>query len=200
MESQQRDELAAWQAGGAFGVITALDPRTRNITLRPSRPGGASEVKVDASGPVRYESFSAGSSTGLPASWNQLSVGDYVYVRGEKTADATAMAARLIVAGGLRTFTGTIESIDILDEQIRIRTLLSGTVRTVHVDPGVLHAISPGGPMRGIWLADLQPGDPVLVLAQGGGEAGDVQALAVLASFSSFGFGKGENERLPWFF
>jgi hypothetical protein len=54
--------------------------------------------------------------------------------------------------------------------------------------------------MRQIWLSDLQPGDPVLVLAQAGGDAGNLRVLAVIASLSSFGLGDAEDERLPWVF
>jgi hypothetical protein len=198
IEAQQRDELAAWQARSAFGVITAVDPRTRNVTLKVAGAEKSSEIAIDISGPVTYQAFSAGSFTSHPIVGSPLSVGDYIYVRGDKTADASAMTARLIVAGGVRTLTGTIESMDILEERIRIRTLLSDTARTVQVGPGVLHATSPNDPMRQIWLSDLQPGDPVLVLAQVGGDADNLRVLAVVASFSSFGLGGEKDERLPW--
>jgi len=198
IEAQQRDELVRWQAKSAFGVITALDPRTRNITLKLSHPTTSSQITIDASGPVTYQAFSAGRFRELPTLWNQLSVGNYLYVRGEKSGDAHVMAARLIVAGDFRTFTGTIESMDALGERIRVRAMLSGDTRTVDADPAVLYVTSPAGPMRRIDFGDIQPGDPVLVLAQRNGQAGDVQAVAVIRSFSSFGFGDREDGRLPW--
>jgi hypothetical protein len=58
IEAQQRDELAAWQAGGVFGIITALDPRTRNVTLKVASPKKSSEIAIDMSGPVTYQAFS----------------------------------------------------------------------------------------------------------------------------------------------
>jgi hypothetical protein len=198
IEAQQRNELAAWQARSVFGIITALDPRTRRVTLKLAGAENSSEIAIDVSGPVTYQEFSAGGFTSHPIVGSPLSVGDFIYVRGDKTADASAMTARLIVAGGVRALTGTIESMDILEERIRIRSLLSDTVRTVQVHPGVLHATSPNEPMRQIWLSDLQPGDPVLVLAQAGGDAGNLRVVAVIASFSSFGLGGEKDERLPW--
>lgn len=198
IEVQQREELADWQAHSVFGSIMALDPRTRRIALKVVQAGRSSEITVDASGPVTYQSAQKGALTGLPASWNRLSVGDYIYVRGDKLPDAGTMAARLVVTGGFRTVTGTIESMDPLDERIHIRTLASGTDRTIDIDPSKLHATSPGGRISDIDFADLQEGDQVLVLGETAAESGDVQAWAVIASFSSFGFKPSDDTQLLW--
>jgi hypothetical protein len=196
--AQQRNELAAWQARSVLGMISAVDSRTRNVTLKLAGPEKPSEIAIDIRGPLTYQAFSEGTFTNHSLAEQPLSVGDYIYVRGDKTTDASAMTARLIVAGGVRALTGTIESMDILEERIHIRTLLSDIPRTVQVNPAVLRATSPNGPMRQISLADLRPGDPILVLAQTGGETENLDVLAVIASFSSFGLGEAEDQRLPW--
>ncbi len=197
---QQRNELARWQTRSAFGLITAIDSKTRTISLEVSKPGQSTEVMVDASGPVGYHSFLAGEFTSLPESGIPVAVGDYIYVRGEPVASGTAITAHSIVTGGFRTFTGTIDSMEVLANQVRIRMLLSGTDRTVDINPSVLYATSPAGPMRMILFADLMPGDPILVLAQSGGDVGDVRAMALISSFSSFGLGDQGDGPLTWAF
>ena len=194
--SRERAELSGWQARSAFGVITALDSQSRRLTLKLSDSARIPVVTVDASGPVTYQSYATGGLIGVASSWNQLSPGDYVYVRGEKSK--SGITARLIATGGFRTITGTIESVDTLEERLRIRTLFSGASRTIEVGPGFLYETSQGAPATRIDFADLQPGDAVLVLTRGGGNDANVHALAVIGSFSSFGFGDKEDGRLPW--
>ena len=99
-----------------------------------------------------------------------------------------------------RTHTGAknFESANALDERMHIRTTPAEAAGGIHVDPAALYATSQEGGMQGIYFADLEPREPLLVLARTGSE-GDVHALAVIASFSSFGFGEGDGP-LPWLF
>jgi len=46
------------------------------------------------------------------SNWEKLTVGDEIYIRGDRVPGTGAIRARVIVSGGFRSFVGSIESMD----------------------------------------------------------------------------------------
>ena len=188
IDTRAEPELAAWQAQSIFGVVTAIDPKRRQLTVTLSR--SRTNVQVDASGDVAYGMLPAGSldlRTVAPIIWEKLAQGDAVYARGE-TKNGT-MRAALIISGGFRSLAGRVQSMDALNEWIEIGDIASGRSLKVRVRLGDLYlmgkpANTGARPFSLIEFADLKPGDPVLVLAFDNGQSDLVQALAMIAGFS----------------
>jgi len=204
IEAMQKKELAAWQADSLYGIVSGLDLKTRKITLAVSLSGKYTSYSVDVSPDVACWFFPLGTirlKDAVAGSVERITPGDTVYVRGKKGLGQN-FAASLIVSGGFRSFAATIESTDVLDEKLRVRLVLSGNARTVHIGLGELYAIGANGDGRRLFridAADLQPGDTVLMLGIGDGDS--VRAWALIAGFSPFGaIPPDPSEQMRWVF
>jgi hypothetical protein len=194
-----KTELMRWQAQSVFGVVAALDPQTRRITVTPSGDGSEASLAVDAGGKVVYWRFprtAAGLSDAVRGSWDKILIGDAIYIRGERQSESGPMLARLIISGGFRSFVGTIEAIDALNGLIRLRDLGSGKTRVVHVSFNDLYVISrpPGSAgsqaeckLYRMSFGDPKPNDSVVAFGKEDGPSDRVHGFALIAGFSSFG-------------
>ena len=126
-----------WSAGRAkalFGTVKALDPANHRITVRVS---ASSDVSVDAAGSVAFWILPTAADDPADAvrgGWESLATGDAIYVRGERVTGMRTMRARLIVSGGFRSFSGSVESMEPLTSLLRLRDFRSGRSRPVHFD------------------------------------------------------------------
>ena len=62
--------------------------------------------------------------------------------RQQKITTNQKFAASLIVSGDFRSFAASIETMDVLDEQLRVRLVLSRSGRKVHIGLGDLYAVA----------------------------------------------------------
>ncbi len=204
MQQQQLHVLATLHRDSAFGTITKLDAATRCIEVnRVSKDGSLHALRVDAEEPVairRYGEDAIALDDAEAGSWEELSVGSKVYIRGQSSADRTSMRAGLIVLGGFRTFVGRVRSIDALTETVEVADVHSEKVLTVHVHPAGLFRISPFQPkqvpesaaggnewtLHSLNFGDLHQDDVVAVLGKVSECAPQVQGLAVFEVYGSF--------------
>jgi hypothetical protein len=210
IDAEQKKELTAWQADSLYGVVSGLDRTARLITLAVTAGDKTSSYSIDVSPNTAYWFFprnTTGLSDALAGSLDGVAPGDTLYVRGAKDGASQKFVANLIVSGGLRSFAATIETMDTLDEQLRVRLVRSGNKRTVHINLGELYAIGRAGAAAGqarrlyrISAADLQPGDTVLIL--GIDERTDsLRASALIAGFSPFGVLPSDpSQQMRWIF
>jgi len=195
IEADQRKELASWQADSLYGVVSEVDRRARRITLEVSIGSKTTRHPIELNPDAAYWLVPADLpclSDAVPGSLDRISTGDRVYVRGSKTGDV--LEAYLVISGGFRSFAATIDTMEILDDAVRVHLAISGNPRTVHVRSGDLYTINPTSgassnqtrQLYPIEAADLQPGDTALVF--GVEQAQDsVGACALIVGFSPAG-------------
>jgi hypothetical protein len=118
VQRQQLQMLATLHRASAFGTITKVDAATHSFEMnRVNADGSVRPLRVDAGEPMiirRYSEDAITHSDAQAASWEELSVGSHVYIRGQRSAGGTSMRAGLIVLGGFRTLVGRVQSIDAL--------------------------------------------------------------------------------------
>ena len=211
IDAEQKKELAAWQADSLYGVVSDLNRKAGWITLVVTHGNKNTSYSVNVSPHVAYWFFppdAVSLSDAVGGSWDRISTGDPLYVRGTKGAEAQSFVANLIVSGGVRSFAATIQPTDPLDDLLHVRLVLSGKMRTVHIAFGEFYAIgraeraSPGNARRlyRMSVADLQQGDTVLILGIDQGD-GSLHACALIAGFSPFGvLPPDPSQQMRWIF
>jgi len=189
IDARDKADLLAWERDSVFGTVTSLDTGNRRLTLRTA---GGSEVRVDAAGQVALWTLPAGAIDAVdavPGDWKQITSGDALYVRGDRDARTGMVRARLVVAGGFRSFAGSIESMEPLTSQLRLRGFRSGRSRDVHFDFMPIYIVgmadrSGGRTLYQANVGDLDVGDSVLVLAKQDRQTGNIDALLLVTGFS----------------
>jgi len=118
------DEAAAWQTGLA-GIVTAINPDTKEISVKP-RTTNAVPVTVDVSGNPAYLRYASGSnrfSEAKPSTFAEIKIGDNLRARGQKNEDGTRLKADEILSGSFQTIAGTVISIDAANNTVRLTDL-----------------------------------------------------------------------------
>jgi hypothetical protein len=195
IDAVQKKELAAWEAGSLYGVVSALDKKARVITLAVTTGDNSTSYYIDLSPNVTYWLFPRNAirlSEAVPGSLERVARGDTLYVRGTKSDANQKFVASFIVSGGFRSFAATIESVESL-EQLLVRLVPSGSKRSVYVSLRDLYTVGQAGVagagdphLYRIGAADLLPGDTVLILGIPEG-LDSIRASALLVRFSPFG-------------
>jgi hypothetical protein len=208
IEGRDRQELVRWQGESLFGTVKSLDAGSHKITLSVA---GSAEFSVNAAGSVAFWKLPAaahGPADAVQGGWESLATGDVIYVRGERAAGMRSMQARLIVSGGFRSFTGSVESIEPLTGLVHLRDFRVGRSRPVHFNFMSIYVVgkstAPGVQDRHLYSAtvgDLKQGDSVLVLGRENGETGDVEAFLMVTGFAPGGFLRpGPGQSADWIF
>ncbi len=118
------EEHAEWQKG-VVGMVSAIDPATKQITVTP-RGANPKPVIVDASGDTGFLRYAPGSSRfdeAKPSSFTEVKVGDNLRARGEKTEDGAKLKAQQILSGSFQTLAGTVISVDAASNTVRLTDL-----------------------------------------------------------------------------
>ena len=106
---KQDKERAEWRARGLSGVIAALNPQTKEITLTTRTAAGSTPVIIPVTDKVKMRRYAPDSikfSEAKKSSWDELKVGDQLRAKGDKSADGTRFTAEEIVTGSFRTLGG----------------------------------------------------------------------------------------------
>jgi Domain of unknown function (DUF5666) len=114
VEAKQRQDREDWQRG-IGGLVNALDPTNRTITISVAAVGGVKAVIIQtAAGTIlrRYPPDSIQFDEAKPAPFDQIRPGDQLRARGTRSADGSEFTATEIVSGSFRNISGTIRSID----------------------------------------------------------------------------------------
>src|SRR5256714_110920 len=145
-------ERAKW-AGGVKGIVSAVNPTAKEITVTSRSLMGASQaVIVAVTDKVAMKRYAPGSipkyAEAKPSKFEQVQVGDQLAARGDKSADGMRLTAEEVVSGSFKIVGGTITSIDPATNQIKISDLQTKKPITVvlKVD-SVIRRFPQGGPM-----------------------------------------------------
>lgn len=138
-QKQERDR-EQWRRRGILGVITALNPETKEITITSRTRGeGSRPVVVKASAStVRFRRYAPDTikfSDARPSTFGELKVGDQLRALGEKSADGAEFTPEEVVSGAFRTVGGTVTTVNTQTSEITINDLLTKQPITIVVRP-----------------------------------------------------------------
>jgi len=128
-------ERAEWEKRGVGGVITALNPATKEITINLGSSSGSSggsggsgvKTMVIAFTPEatlrRYSPNSVKFSDAQPSRFEELKIGDQVRALGNGNEDRSRYTAEVLVSGSFRTIAAVIVSHDAAQNTVLVTDL-----------------------------------------------------------------------------
>lgn len=123
---KQTKDREEWQRRGVGGLVHAVDPPARTITVSVSSLGSPKLVLIHLSKDTvlrRYSPDSVKFDDAKPAPLDQVKPGDQLRARGAKNADGSELTADEIVSGTFRNIAGTISSIDATANSLTVRDM-----------------------------------------------------------------------------
>jgi hypothetical protein len=195
-------EHAEWRKRGVSGVITALNPDTKQITISVRSHEGVKPLIIAASGSVdmrRYAPDSVRFSDAKPSAFADLKVGDQVRALGNKNEDGTQLTPEFIVSGSFRNVAATVTAVDPAAKTIKVTDLDTKKPALVRIEadstmrkltPEIANMLArrlkgaeagggagPGGPRPAGMPGGRPPGTPGGPGGPGGGGGGDLEQM-----------------------
>jgi hypothetical protein len=126
LAKKQEAERAEWRRRGILGVITALKPEAKEITISNRTMAGTQSVVIalnDKTEMRRYAPDSIKFGDAKPADFSELRVGDQLRALGDRTEDPLHFNAQKVVTGSFRTVGGVVTAVDPATGEIKINEL-----------------------------------------------------------------------------
>lgn len=114
LAKKQAAERADWAKRGAGGIVTAVNPEARRITIRIPGLEKDQTLEVVLSDGTKIRRYAPGSvryADAKPSTLAEIERGDQLRVLGNKSADGRQIAAEEIVSGAFQTIAGTVQSV-----------------------------------------------------------------------------------------
>src|SRR6185369_2946273 len=115
LAKKQEAERAEWRRRGILGVITALKPEAKEITISNRTMAGTQSVVIalnDKTEMKRYAPDSIKFGDAKPSDFGELKVGDQLRALGDRTADPLRFNPQKVVTGSFRTVGGVVTAVD----------------------------------------------------------------------------------------
>jgi hypothetical protein len=195
-------EQAEWKKRGVSGVITALNPDSKQITISVRSHEGVKPLIIPISGSVdmrRYAPDSVRFADAKPSNFADLKVGDQMRALGNKNEDGTQLTPEYIVSGTFRNVAATVISVDPAAKTIRVTDLDTKKPALIRIEadstvrkltPEVANMLArrlkaaeggsaggPGGPRPAGMAGGRPPGGPGGPGGSGGGGGGDIEQM-----------------------
>jgi hypothetical protein len=139
---KQEHDRAEWRRRGILGVVSVLNPETKEVTISTRTREGVRPVIVNASADAvsfrRYAPDSIKFSDARQSSFSELKIGDQLRALGERSADGTHFTPEEIVSGSFRTVGGTVTAVNAQASEVKINDLLTKQPITIIVRPDTL--------------------------------------------------------------
>ncbi len=119
-------ERIEWRRRGILGVITALKPESKEITISNRTMAGTQSVVIalnDKTEMKRYAPDSIKFGDAKPSEFSELKVGDQLRALGDRPADPLHFNAEKVVTGSFRTVGGVVTAVDPATGEIKINEL-----------------------------------------------------------------------------
>ncbi|HJP91981.1 MAG TPA: hypothetical protein VJ875_08495 [Pyrinomonadaceae bacterium] len=173
LAKKQEAERAEWRRRGILGVITALKPETKEITIAHRTLAGTQTIVIPVSDKTemrRYAPDSIKFGDAKPSEFGELKVGDQLRALGERK-DPEHFVPEKVVTGSFRTVGGVVTAVDPTTGEIKINELEKKHPLTIVVKhDAVLRKFPPASEMGAMMGFGRGPGGP-----GGGGGAGGGQ-------------------------
>src|SRR5258705_6377258 len=164
-------ERAEWKRRGVLGIITALKPETKEITISSRTMAGPQALIIPVKEKVelrRYAPDSIKFADANVAKFDELKVGDQLRALGERNPEGTAFTAEKVVTGSFKTVAGVITAIDLGTGEVKINDMQTKQPLTIVVkQDAVLRKFPPANEMGGM-----------MMMARPGGGGGGGQSSA----------------------
>lgn len=159
---KQEAERAEWKKRGVLGMITALKPETKEITISSRTMAGPQSLVIPVSAKVemrRYAPDSIKFADARPATFEELKVGDQLRALGERKPDGSAFTAEKVVTGSFKTVGGVITAVDVATGEVKINDLQTKQPLTIVVKQDtVLRKFPAANEMGGMMMMGRGPG------------------------------------------
>jgi hypothetical protein len=145
-------ERAKW-AGGVKGIVSAVNPETKEMTVTSrSLMGAPQAVTIAVSDKSQMKRYPPGAfpkyTEAQSSKFEDVKVGDQLNARGEKNPDGTRLAAEEVLTGSFKIVGGTVSSIDAAANEIKLSDLQTKKPMTIVLKPeSVIRRFPQGGPM-----------------------------------------------------
>jgi len=123
---KQEAERAEWKRRGVLGIITALKPESKEITISSRSLVGQQSVTIPVSEKVemrRYAPDSIKFADAKQADFAELKVGDQLRALGERSADGLSFTPEKVVTGSFRNVAGTVTAVVAETGEVKINDL-----------------------------------------------------------------------------
>ena len=133
---KQELEREEWKKRGLLGVITALKPETKEITITSRTLAGQQSILIPVSDKVemrRYAPDSIKFADAKSAKFEELKVGDQLRALGDRNPEGTQFTAEKVVTGSFKNAAGVVTAIDAATGEIKINDLQTKQPLTVVV-------------------------------------------------------------------
>jgi Cu/Ag efflux protein CusF len=151
---KQEHERAEWRRRGLLGVVTALKPDTKEITISTRAAMGTQAVIIPVNDKVemrRYAPDSIKFSDAKVSSFADLQVGDQLRALGERAPDGSHFTPEKVVTGSFRTVAGTVTAVDAASNEVKITDLQTKQALTILIKhDAVLRKFPPTDQMSGM--------------------------------------------------
>lgn len=165
---KQEAERAEWKRRGVLGIITALKPETKEITISSRTMAGPQSLIIPVSPKVelrRYAPDSIKFAEAQTAKFEELKVGDQLRALGERDTAGTAFTAEKVVTGSFKTVAGVITAIDPATGELKINDMQTKQPLTVVIKQDSVLRKFPSA-------AEMGGGGGMMMARPGGGAAG----------------------------
>ncbi len=140
LASAHEAEVRDWQGRGMGGVVKAVDPQKKEITIAvpntPPTPGNPTHPVIVTLAPnpvlLRYAPDSVKFSDAKLSTFEALKVADQVRALGAKSEDGSRFTAEKLVSGTFRNIGATVISVDAPGGTVTVKDLTSGEPLVVH--------------------------------------------------------------------
>ena len=176
LAKKQEAERAEWRKRGVSGIVSSVNPSTREITVSSSSLTGQTQsVIIPITDKVLMRRYPPDTvpkySEAKPSKLEEVKVKDQLRALGDKSADGTHMTAEEVVFGTFKIAGGTVTEIDAANNQIKINDLTTKKPLTIVFKPDSIIRRLPQG--AGMMLGGgVGPGGP------GGGATGSSSGTA----------------------
>lgn len=154
---KQEAERAEWKKRGVLGIITALKPETKEITVSSRTMAGLQSLTIPVSDKVemrRYAPDSIKFSDAKPAKFADLMVGDQLRALGERDTANLTFTAEKVVTGSFKTVAGVVTAVDVATGEMKINDLQTKAPLTIVVkQDAVLRKFPAANEMGGMMMA-----------------------------------------------
>jgi hypothetical protein len=201
-------ERSEWEKRGIAGVITALDAATKEIKVNLSANANPLVIALAPNAVLRrYAPNSVKFSDAHPSRFEELKVGDQVKALGNANEDRSRYLAEELVAGSFRTIAATIVAVDAaqstlqltdLSNNKRLQAQLTADSLARRLSAEIVQMLAarnqPGNAtgqpkdlrpliekLPPLTLANLKPGDAVILSFAEGTDAARATAVTLLA-------------------
>jgi len=190
LAKKQEADRAEWKRRGILGIITALKPETKEITITSRTMAGPQSITIPVSEKVelrRYAPDSIKFADAQAAKFDELKVGDQLRALGERDTAGTTFTAEKVVTGSFKTVAGVITAVDAATGELKINDMQTKQPLTIVVKhDAVLRKFPAAGEMGG----GMMMGRP------GGGGAGGQAAAGPAPGAGAAGPGAGGGMRM----